>query len=48
MTAVTLTLVTFGVCLTALLVAVLAGETIYRWVLPKLFDKPSSKGSEVE
>ncbi len=44
MSTVALALVTFGVCLTLLFVAVLAGETIYRWVLPKLFDKLSSKG----
>jgi hypothetical protein len=44
MTTVALALVTFGVCLTLLFVAVLAGESIYRRVLPKLFDKPSSKG----
>ena len=46
MTTGVLALVTFVVCLTLLFVAVLAGETIYRWVLPKLFDKPSSKGSK--
>jgi hypothetical protein len=46
MTTGVLALVTFGVCLTLLLVAVLAGETTYRWVLPKLFDKPSGKGSK--
>ena len=46
MTTVALALVTFGVCLTLLFVAVLGGEAIYRWVLPKLFDKPSNKGSK--
>src|SRR4028119_1583136 len=46
MTTGVLALVTFGVCLTLLFVAVLGGEAIYRWVLPKLFDKPSGKGSK--
>ena len=50
MTTGVLALVTFGVCLAALFVAVLAGEVIYHWVLPlilpHLFDKPSNKGSK--
>jgi hypothetical protein len=46
MTTVALALVTFGVCLTVLIVAVLAGESIYRWILPHRFDKPSRKGSK--
>ncbi len=50
MTTGVLALVTFGVCLTLLFVAVLAGETIYHWVLPRvlphLFDKFFSKGSK--
>ena len=46
MTTGVMALVTFGVCLTLLFVAVLGGETIYHWVLPRLFDKPSSKGSK--
>jgi hypothetical protein len=46
MTTIVLALVAFVVCLTVLLVAVLAGETIYRSVLPHRFDKPSSKGSK--
>ena len=45
MTTVALALVAFVVCLTVLLVAVLAGETIYRWVLPHRFDEPPGKGS---
>ena len=40
MNSVALALVTFGVCLTVLLVAVLVGEVIYRWVYPRLFNKP--------
>ncbi len=55
MTTGVLALVTFGVCLALLFVAVLAGEAIYHWVLPRvlpqvlprLFDnKPSGKGSK--
>ena len=46
MTTGVLALVTFGVCLTLLFVAVLGGEAIYHWVLPKLFDKLSGKGSK--
>ncbi len=46
MTTVALALVAFVVCLTVLLVAVLAGETIYRWVLPHRFDKSPGKGSK--
>jgi hypothetical protein len=46
MNSVALTLLTFGVCLAVLLVAVLAGEAIYRWVGPYLFNKPFSKGSK--
>jgi hypothetical protein len=46
MGSVALTLLTFGVCLAVLLVAVLAGEAIYRWVGPYLFNKPFSKGSK--
>ena len=47
MTTGVLALVTFGVCLTLLFVTVLAGEAIYHWVLPQLFDnKPPGKGSK--
>ena len=51
MTTIALALVTFGVCLALLFVAVLAGETIYHWVLPRvlprLFDTTfSNKGSK--
>src|SRR5829696_6341271 len=46
MTSVTLAVVTFGVCLATILVAVLGGETIYRLVCPHLLDKPSGKGSK--
>jgi hypothetical protein len=46
MGSVALTLLTFGVCLAVLLVAVLVGEAIYRWVGPYLFNKPFSKGSK--
>lgn len=48
MTSFTLALVTFGVCLIVLLVAVLGGEMIYRWASLHLFDKLSSKGSKEE
>ena len=52
MTTGVLALVTFGVCLALLFVAVLAGETIYHWVLPRvlprLFDKLFSKGPKRE
>jgi len=37
MNSVALTLLTFGVCLAVILVAVLAGEVIYHWVYPHLF-----------
>jgi hypothetical protein len=47
MNSVALALLTFGVCLAVLLIAVLASEVIYRWwVLPYLFNKPFSKGSK--
>ena len=46
MTSVALAIVTFGVCLATILVAVLGGETIYRLVCPHLLDKPSGKGSK--
>jgi hypothetical protein len=52
MTTGVLALVTFGVCLTLLFVAVLAGEAIYHWVLPlvlpQLLDKPFGKDSKRE
>lgn len=49
MTSGALALVTFGVCLAVLLVAVLVGEAIYRWVRPYLLNEGSDKGSkEVE
>ena len=46
MTSLALALVTFGVCLATIFVAVLGGEAIYRLVRPHLLDKPSSKGSK--
>jgi hypothetical protein len=46
MTSVVLAIVTFGVCLATLFVAVLGGETIYRLVRPHLLDKPSGEGSK--
>ena len=46
MTSVLLAVVTFGVCFATLLVAVLAGEAIYRLVSPHLLEKPSGKGSK--
>ena len=46
MNSVALTLLTFGVCLAVLLVAVLVGEAIYRWVRPYLPDEGSDKRSQ--
>src|SRR5918994_1002638 len=46
MNSVALTLLTFGVCLAVLLVAVLVGEAIYRWVRPYLPNEGSEKGSK--
>src|SRR5215210_4570538 len=46
MTSVALAVVTFGVCLATLLVAVFGGEAIYRVVRPHLLDKPSGEGSK--
>ena len=46
MSSVALAVVTFGVCLGTLLVAVLGGEAIYRLVGPHLLDKPSGEGSK--
>ncbi len=46
MSSVALAVVTFGVCLATLLVAVFGGEAIYRLVRPHLLDKPSGKGSK--
>ena len=46
MTSVALAVVTFGVCLATLLVAVFAGEAIHRLVRPYLLDKPSGEGSK--
>jgi hypothetical protein len=46
MTSVALAVATFGVCLAALLVAVLAGEAINRWVRPHLLNKPIGKDSK--
>ena len=46
MTSVALAVVTFGVCLATLLVAVFAGEAIHRLVRPHLLDTPSGEGSE--
>src|SRR5215203_4100235 len=46
MTSVALAVVTFGVCLAALLVAVLGGEAIHRLVRLHLLDKPSGEGSK--
>src|SRR5829696_2020945 len=45
MSSVALAVVTFGVCLVTLLVAVFAGEAIHRLVRPHLLDKPSGEGS---
>ena len=45
MSSVALAVVTFGICLVTLLVAVFAGEAIYRRVGPRLPDKPFGKGS---
>jgi hypothetical protein len=42
MNSVALALLTFGVCLAVILVAVLAGEVIYHLVYPHLFNKPFS------
>src|SRR5215217_195692 len=46
MSSVTLAVVTFGICLATLLVAVLGGEAIYRLVGPHILDKPSGEGSK--
>jgi len=46
MTSGALAVVTFGVCLAVLFVAVLVGEAIYRWVRPYLPNEGSEKGSE--
>ena len=46
MSSVALALVTFGVCLVTLLVAVLAGEAIHRLVRSHFLDKPSEEGSK--
>ena len=46
MTSVALAVVTFGVCLATLLVAVFGGEAIYRVVRPHLLDTPSEEGSK--
>ena len=46
MNSVALALLTFGVCLTVLLVAVLAGEVIYRWVRPHPLNETHVKGSK--
>ena len=46
MSSVALAIVTFGVCLATLLVAVFAGEAIHRLVRPYLLDKPSEEGSK--
>ena len=46
MTSVALAVVTFGVCLVTLLVAVFAGEAIHRLVRPHLLDTPSGEGSK--
>ena len=48
MSSVALAIVTFGVCLATLFVAVLAGEAIYRRVGSHLLDKPSGEGSKGE
>ena len=46
MTSVTLAVVTFGVCLATILVAVLGGEAIYRVVRLHLLEEPSGESSE--
>src|SRR5919112_510597 len=46
MSSVALALVTFGVCLVTLLVAVFGGEAIYRRVGPHLLNTPSAEGSK--
>jgi hypothetical protein len=46
MSSVALAVVTFGVCLATLLVAVFAGEAIHRLVRPYLLGKPSKEGSK--
>src|SRR5215211_8335041 len=46
MSSVALAVVTFGVCLATLLVAVLGGEAIYRLVGPHILDTPSEEGSK--
>jgi hypothetical protein len=48
MTSGALAVVTFGVCFAVLLVAVLVGEAIYRWVRPYLPNEDSDKGSKGE
>ena len=46
MTSVALAIVTFGVCLATLLVAVFAGEAIHRLVRSHFLDKPSKESSK--
>src|SRR5215216_1354388 len=46
MSSVALAVVTFGICLATLLVAVLGGEAIYRLVRSHFLDKPSGEGSK--
>ena len=46
MSSVALAVVTFGVCLATLLVAVIGGEAIHRLVRLHLLDKPSREGSK--
>src|SRR5215207_3449264 len=46
MSSVALAIVTFGVCLVTLLVAVLGGEAIHRLVHLHFLDKPSEEGSK--
>jgi hypothetical protein len=46
MTSVALAVVTFGICLAMILVAVLGGEAIYRLVRPHLLGKASEEGSK--
>ncbi len=46
MSSVALAVVTFGVCLATLLVAVFGGEAIYRLVRPHLLGTPSAEGSK--
>src|SRR5918997_5170530 len=46
MTSGALAILTFGICLAVLFVAVFVGEAIYRWVRPYLPDEGSDKGSK--